>query len=73
MVTTATDAAPRLLVEEPDFRLVEVCRAGNVFHVLEVRDGIDAMGAERWREFKVENPHLRQIFGYLVRIVTKGQ
>lgn len=59
---------PVLLISEPDFRLVEVTIGEDVEHVLEVKDGRDAMGVERWRKFETSSTHLRQIFGYLVRI-----
>jgi len=67
----ADDPAPVLLIDEPDFRLVELVVGGELQHVLEVRDGRDAMGVERWRKFETSSTHLKQIFGYLVRIAKK--
>jgi hypothetical protein len=60
-----------LLILEPDFRLVRLDLDGHLEHVLEVRDGMDAMGTERWRKFETSSTHLKQIFGYLVRIASK--
>lgn len=64
---------PKLLISEPDFRLVEDIIGESVVHILEVRDGVDAMGAERWREFKVDSANLRRIFGYLVRMAIERE
>jgi len=60
--------APRKLVDEPDFRIVEDVIGENVIHTLEVRDGVDAMGVEKWRQFRTDNKDLRAIFGYLIRL-----
>lgn len=63
---------PRLLVDEKDFRVVETEIAGNVIHVLEVRDGADALGVERWRTFKTDvSKDIRAIFGYMVRVALE--
>ena len=63
---------PRCLVEQADFRIVDTELEG-VGIVLEVRDGCDALGVERWRLMKLENANLRQLFGYLVRIVKEKE
>lgn len=62
---------PRLLVSEPDFRVVETEVGGDVMHVLEVRDGVDGMGVERWRTFALGNKDLRAMFGYMVRVALE--
>lgn len=62
---------PTLLISEPDFRLVRVEIAGSVEHVLETRDGCDAMGAERWRKFEVNGTAMRALYKYLIRIAEK--
>lgn len=63
---------PTLLIDEPDFRLVRVEIGDSVEHVLEVRDGQDALGTERWRKFEVNGTAMRALFKYLVRIADKG-
>lgn len=63
--------APRKLLDEPDMRIVEDIVGEQVVHVLEVRDGVDAMGAERWRTFQLGSKDLRQLFGYLVRVTLE--
>jgi len=61
-----------LLILEPDFRLVRLeTPEGERQYVLEVRDGIDAMGVERWRKFDLNGTALKSLFGYLVRIAEK--
>jgi hypothetical protein len=60
------------LIDESDFRLVKLEIAdGSVEHVLEVRDGQDAMGTERWRKFEVNGTAMRSLFKYLVRVADK--
>lgn len=63
-----------LLVNEPDFRLVRLEIAdGSVEHVLEVRDGCDAMGSERWRKFEANGTALKAMFKFLIRIAEEKQ
>jgi hypothetical protein len=62
---------PRKLIDEPDFRIVETEVGGNVLHVLEVRDGVDAMENEKWRQFRTDNKDLRTILSYMVRIALE--
>ncbi len=57
-----------LLVEEPDFRLARVEFGDHVEHVLEVRDGCDVLGVERWRKFEVNGTTMKALFKYLVRV-----
>lgn len=63
---------PRCLVEQPDFRIVDTELDG-VGIVLEVRDGCDALGVERWRAFNLNNPNLQKLFGYLVRVIQQQE
>lgn len=61
-----------LLIQEADFRLVKhELGDGSVDHLLEVRDGKDGMGLERWRKFEVSGTAMRSLFRYLVRIADK--
>lgn len=62
---------PRCLVLEHDFRIVETVIGENVVHVLEVRDGVDAMGVEKWRAFRTDSKELRAIFGYMIRLAIE--
>lgn len=61
---------PTLLVDEEDFRIVAT---GDGMFVLEVTDGADALGVERWRTFQTNGTHLRAIFGYLIRVAQQVQ
>lgn len=62
-----------LLVNEPDFRVIRIELAdGNTEHVLERRDGLDAMGAERWTKFELgSSTTLRSLFKFFIRVVEK--
>lgn len=62
---------PRLVVLEPDFRIVEDEISGNIVHTLEVRDGVDAMGVEKWRHFRTDSKDLKAIFSYLIRLALE--
>lgn len=55
------------------FRLVKLEDGNKVTYTLEVPDGCDALGCERWRTFEMNSQHLRNIFGFLIKIATKGQ
>ena len=61
-----------LLISEPDFRLVRIELSDGLEHVLEVRDGCDAMGTERWRKFEINGTALRALFKYLIRIAEES-
>lgn len=62
---------PRKIIDEPDFRMVETEVGGGVETVLEVRDGVDAMGVEKWRTFKTDSKDLRAMFSYMKRIALE--
>lgn len=70
-MSEATDIQPTLLIDQPDFRLVRVDIGGHHEHVLEVRDGCDAMGVERWRRFEVNGTAMKALFKYLIRIAEE--
>lgn len=55
------------------FRLVRMEDGDKVTYTLEVPDGCDALGTERWRTFEMASQHLRNIFGFLIKVATKGQ
>ena len=62
-----------LLINEPDFRLVRLDLVdGHRQYALEVRDGQDAMGVEKWRAFETRgSKSLEALFKYLIRIADK--
>lgn len=49
------------------FRIVRLTEGDKVLYVMEVIDGCDALGVERWREFKLENKHLRALRDFIIR------
>lgn len=64
---------PKLLVDEADFRIVaDVVGEADVY-TLEVRDGADALGVERWRTFNTSSKDLRSIFAFLIRVAQKQE
>jgi hypothetical protein len=63
---------PRCIVDEKDFRIVEDVVEGNEVFTLEVRDGCDALGVERWRTFQTRGiKNLEIIFNYFVRVAKQ--
>lgn len=62
---------PKKLIDEQDFRIVEDVVGENVIHTLEVREGRDAMGVEKWRTFKTDSRDLKAIFSYMVRVAIE--
>lgn len=69
-------SGPRIIAGgtgQDGFRLVKVEDGDRVTYTLEVPDGCDALGVERWRTFEMNSQHLRNIFGFLIKVATKGQ
>ena len=66
---------PRVVVEEPgEFRIVRVEDGDKVSHVVEVPDGCDALGAERWRSLEMKNVKPFGMFlSYILRQIAKGE
>lgn len=66
---------PRVIAggDRDGFRLVRIEDGDRVNHVLEVPDGADSLGVERWREFQINSKHLQAIFGFLIRVAMKQQ
>jgi hypothetical protein len=59
----------KAVISEPDFRLVRLVLDGGEWeYVLEVRDGCDALGTERWRKFELNGTALRSLFKFLIRV-----
>jgi hypothetical protein len=50
---------------------VRVEIGNHVEHILETRDGEDALGAERWRKFEINGTTMKALFRYLIRIAEK--
>lgn len=55
------------------FRLVRVGEGNSLRYVLEVPDGCDALGVERWREFKTDSQHLRNLLGFLIKTAVQQE
>jgi len=63
---------PRCLVEQKHFRIVEDVVDGNEIHCLEVRDGCDALGVERWKTFTTRgSANLQAIFEFMVTMAKE--
>jgi hypothetical protein len=55
------------------FRLVRIEEGDRISHILEVPDGCDALGVERWREFQLNSSHLKTIFGFFIKLALQQQ
>ncbi len=73
MPRSVADTGPRLLVDEKDFRIVQLGAGDGIRYVLEVIDEPDALGCERWRAFNMDNKHLRQMLGWMVRMAKNRE
>lgn len=62
---------PRLLVDRADFRIVETEIDEQLFYVLEVPYGCDALGVERWRTFEQNNGHVRAVVKMLIDLALE--
>ena len=58
---------PVIIASDALFRLVRMVEGDRVTYVMEVPDGCDALGVERWREFKLDNKHLRALRDFIIR------
>lgn len=58
---------PRIIASDDRFRIVRLSEGERVTYVVEVPDGCDALGVERWREFKTDNTLVRTLRDYVIR------
>lgn len=66
-------SGPQIVAEDALFRLVRLEEGDRVTYVLEVPDGCDALGVERWREFRIDNKHIKAMRDYIIRGSLKEQ
>lgn len=66
---------PRIIAggDKDGFRLVRLEEGDRISHVLEVPDGCDALGVERWREFQLHSAQLKIIFGFFIKLALQQQ
>lgn len=64
---------PQIVAGDDRFRIVRITDGDKVTYVVEVPDGADALGVERWREFKTDNTLVRALRDYVIRGVVKEQ
>ena len=68
-----TDDGPRLIVDEKQFRIVQIGSGDRVRYVLETLDEPDALGCERWRPFNTDSKNLREMLGFMIRMAKKAE
>lgn len=60
---------PRLIIDQPTFRVVETILPGNqAVYVLEVPEDPDAMGNPKWRKFNTSGKDMKAIFEFLISL-----
>lgn len=64
---------PRIVVGDDRFRLVRVSEGAKVTYVLEVTDGADALGVERWREVSADGKPVKAMRDFLIRQCVKQE
>jgi hypothetical protein len=66
-------SGPRIVAEDQAFRIVRTEDGTRVTYVMEVPDGCDALGCERWRDVKVSGTPMTALFNFVIRESLKGQ
>lgn len=66
----ATSSGPRIIASSDDFRLV---RKADDTYALELPDGADALGVEKWRDVTVSRGPMKALVDYLIREAVKGE
>jgi hypothetical protein len=64
---------PVVIVSDPKFRIVRLEEGDRITYVTETPDGCDAMGAERWRELRMDNKHWVAFRDWIIRACLKEQ
>jgi hypothetical protein len=64
---------PQIVVADDKFRIVRLTDGDRVTYTVETPDGCDALGVERWRELKMDNPHWRAFRDFIIRQCVKEQ
>jgi hypothetical protein len=64
---------PRIVAGDQAFRIVRVENGDCITYVMEMPDGCDALGVERWRDCKVNGSPMTALFSYVIRGSLKGQ
>jgi hypothetical protein len=59
--------------EQDGFRLIRQTSGEKVTYILELPDGNDALGVERWREVSADGKVVRVMRDWIIRQSLKGQ
>jgi hypothetical protein len=66
-------SSPRIVASNERFRIVRIEDGNRIAHVIEVPDGADALGVERWREYKAESAGVRALRDFILELAAKEQ
>jgi hypothetical protein len=66
---------PTIIVQDDRFRIVKLTEGDRVTYTIETPDGCDALGVERWREYKLDNKSQTMLAfrDWIIRSAAKEQ
>jgi hypothetical protein len=59
--------------EQDGFRIVKQEQGDKVTYVLELPDGVDALGCDRWRDVRADGKVVQVMRDYIIRTVSNQQ
>jgi hypothetical protein len=61
-------SGPRIIAGDDTFRIVRIEDGDRVSHVMELADGADSLGVERWRDARMDNKGVATtLFNYIIK------
>jgi hypothetical protein len=65
-------SGPRIIAGDDTFRIVRIEDGNKVSHVMEMAEGCDALGVERWRDARIDNKGVAAtLFNYICKMANK--
>ncbi len=64
-------SGPRIVAANERFRIVRVEDGNRIAYLIEVPEGCDALGVERWREYKAGSEGVRALRDFILELVAK--
>lgn len=65
-------SGPFIIAGDATFRIIRIEDGNSVTHVMELADGADALGVERWRDARMDNKGVATtLFNYIIKTALK--
>jgi len=62
-----------IVASDKTFRIVRQERGDHVTYIVELDDGCDALGVERWKEVSTEGKVVKSMRDYIIRAALKDE